>query len=59
MPEATITADYFPSELRQLTATAIEVLDTHVADERGWCVHCGTQAPCEPAQLAERDLAGL
>ncbi len=58
MPDATIITDYFPSELRQLSATAVEVLDAHVG-EHGRCAACGMPWPCEPAQLAEHNLAAL
>ena len=52
------TPDLFPPELVQLSATATKVLDTHVSGQ-GCCVVCGTSWPCEPAQLAERNLAAL
>jgi len=50
--------DYFPPELRQLSATAIGVLDRHVNDCSRCVVH-GTSWPCELAQLAEHNLAAL
>jgi hypothetical protein len=39
VPTATITTDYFPPELRQLSLTASEVLNTHRSDQ-GCCVVC-------------------
>jgi hypothetical protein len=50
--------DHFPPELVHLTATAIDVLDKHVNLD-GRCVACGDRWPCEPARLAEGNLAGL
>jgi len=58
MPDVRITTDYFPPELRRLSATAIDVLDKHVG-EHGRCVACGMPWPCEPAQLADHNLAAL
>jgi hypothetical protein len=55
---AAVPTDYFSPELRQLSATAIDVLDKHVGDQ-GRCTACGAPWPCEPAQLAEHNLAGL
>ncbi len=58
MPNATTPADYFPPELRHLSVTASDVLKTHVSDE-GHCAECHSVWPCERAQLAEHNLAGL
>jgi len=57
MPATTVT-DFFPPELRQLSATASEVLDSHVSEE-GCCVVCRSVWPCQRAQLAEHNLAAL
>jgi hypothetical protein len=53
-----LTSDYFPPELKQLSATAAGVLRAHVADQ-GRCTGCGSAWPCERALLAERNLAAL
>jgi hypothetical protein len=58
MPTVTIITDYFPPELRQLSATASQVLDTHLNDQ-GCCVVCQSAWPCQRAQLAEHNLAAL
>jgi len=50
--------DHFPPELVHLTATAIEVLDKHL-NQDGKCRACGNPWPCQPAQLADHNLAGL
>jgi hypothetical protein len=50
--------DHFPPELIHLIATAIDVLDKH-ANLDGQCRACGVRWPCEPAQLAEQNLAWL
>ncbi len=52
------TADLFPPELIHLTATAIEILDKHL-NQGGRCTACPGPWPCQPAQLAEHNLAGL
>src|SRR5262245_53556537 len=52
------TTDLFPPELVRLSATASEVLDTHLS-EGGCCVVCRSVWPCEQAQLAEHNLAAL
>lgn len=51
-------ADYFPPELQQLCSTAVRVLHEH-ASVGGLCVVCGLSWPCEPARLAENNLALL
>jgi hypothetical protein len=58
MPTATVITDYFPPELRQLSATASQVLDTHLNDQ-GRCAVCQSEWPCQRAQLAEHNLAAL
>jgi hypothetical protein len=59
MPGAvTLITDYFSPEVRRLSATAADVLNRHVG-ENGRCTACGTAWPCESAQLAEHNLAGL
>lgn len=50
--------DYFPPELRLLSASAATVLDTHVSDE-GCCTICRSVWPCERVQLADHNLAAL
>jgi hypothetical protein len=52
------TGDYFPPELKQLSATAADVLRAYVADQ-GRCTVCGSAWPCERAVLAEHNLAAL
>ena len=48
MPDtAALTIDYFPPEMKQLSLTAIEVLDKHVG-ENGRCVACGMPGPADP-----------
>jgi hypothetical protein len=59
MPEdGPVDRDYFPPELVRLTVTAIAVLDTHVRSDR-CCAACGQVWPCQPACLADHNLAGL
>jgi hypothetical protein len=58
MRTTTIITDYFPPELRQLSATASQVLDPHLNDQ-GCCVVCRGEWPCQRAQLAEHNLAVL
>jgi hypothetical protein len=50
--------DHFPPELRKLSVTAAEVLDTHLNTD-GRCGLCGTSWPCERVQLAEHNLAAI
>jgi len=51
--------DLFPPELRQLSATAIDVLDRHVSGGGRRCVVCSTSWPCERVQLADHNLAAI
>lgn len=50
--------DHLSPELVRLSATAIDVLDTHISDE-GCCVVCRSVWPCERVQLADHNLAAL
>jgi len=58
MPVTATPTDLFPPDLIHLTATAAEVLDTHLSVD-GCCRICGTSWPCQRTQLAEHNLAAL
>lgn len=42
----------FPAELVRLHQTALRVLIAQLGGDRGVCIACGTNWPCERAKLA-------
>ena len=52
-------SDPFPAEFVRLLRAAASVMDEHVHDHHGRCASCGSAWPCEPAVVAEHNLAAF
>jgi hypothetical protein len=51
--------DPFLADFVRLIRAAASVMDEHVTDQHGRCASCGSAWPCEPAIVAEHNLAAF